>query len=156
MARYALKHGHAGYVGTGQKTWSVVHVLDLARAYIQVLHWLETAPDSDPELENPYFFAESGEITWGGIATAIGKGLHSTGRITTSETKPIDETDYQDLFGPFTPDVVGCNSRNRADRLRAMGWKAEELGVEEAIEKEDLPVVLAEQGPFKASEMTLS
>lgn len=31
LTRYALKHRQAGFVGTGEKTWSVVHVLDLAR-----------------------------------------------------------------------------------------------------------------------------
>lgn len=68
----------------------------------------------------------------------------------------IPEANYKDLFGQFTPDVVGCNSRNRSDRLRAMGWKATELGIRDAFTKEDLPVLLAETGPFKASEMTLS
>lgn len=31
LTRYAIKHKQAGFVGTGKKTWSVVHVLDLAK-----------------------------------------------------------------------------------------------------------------------------
>ena len=123
---------------------------------MQVLHWIEKAEDSDADLQNPYFFCESGETTWGGVASMIGKGLHGAGRISSSETQTIDKADYKDLFGPFTPDVVGCSCRNRADRLRSMGWKAEQLGFEDAFEKEDLPVLLGEKGEFKASEMTLS
>lgn len=86
----------------------------------------------------------------------IGKGLYKAGRISTPKAQSIPESDYVDLFGQFTPDVVGCRCRNRADRLRAMGWKPEQLGFEEAFEKEDLPVLLAEKGEFKASGMTLS
>ncbi|KAK2609184.1 hypothetical protein QQS21_002266 [Conoideocrella luteorostrata] len=143
LTRFALKHGQAGYLRSGKEAWGVVHVLDLAKAYLQVLHWLEKAPDSDSNLHNPYFFCESGETTWGDIASMIGKGLHRAGRIDSSATKLIGEADYKDLFGPHTLDAVGCNSRNRADRLRAMGWKPEQLGVEEAFDKEDLPVILA-------------
>ncbi|EFY85434.1 NAD dependent epimerase/dehydratase family protein [Metarhizium acridum CQMa 102] len=156
LAGIEERAGQAGYVGSGKKAWGVVHVRDLAKAYVQVLHWIEEAEDSDPELQNPYFFCESGEVTWGEVSAIIGKGLYNAGRIATPETKSIPESDYGDLFGPFTPDVVGCNCRNRADRLRSMGWKPEQLGLEEAFEKEDLPALLSEKGEFKASEMTLS
>ncbi|KID96023.1 NAD dependent epimerase/dehydratase family protein, partial [Metarhizium majus ARSEF 297] len=156
LTRFACKHGQAGYVGSGKKAWGVVHVRDLAKAYVQVLHWIEEAADSDPELQNPYFFCESGEVTWGQVGAIIGKGLYKAGRITTPDTRSIPESEYVDLFGQFTPDVVGCSCRNRADRLRSMGWKPEQLGIEEAFEKEDLPSLLAEKGEFKTSEMTLS
>ncbi|EFY95160.1 NAD dependent epimerase/dehydratase family protein [Metarhizium robertsii ARSEF 23] len=176
LTRFACKHGQAGYVGTGKKAWGVVHVRDLAKvvspngmilkspryliefsqAYVQVLHWIEGAADSDPELQNPYFFCESGEVTWGQVGAIIGKGLYKAGRITTPDTRSIPESEYVDLFGQFTPDVVGCSCRNRADRLRSMGWKPEQLGIGEAFEKEDLPALLAEKGEFKASEMALS
>ncbi|OAQ69775.1 NAD dependent epimerase/dehydratase family protein [Pochonia chlamydosporia 170] len=156
LTRFACKHGHAGYVDNGKQGWGVVHVLDLAKAYVQVLHWVEKAEDSDPELQNPYFFCESGETTWGQVGEMIGNGLYKAGRISTPKAQSIPESDYVDLFGQFTPDVVGCRCRNRADRLRAMGWKPEQLGFEEAFEKEDLPVLLAEKGEFKASGMTLS
>lgn len=175
LTRFACHHGQAGFVRSGKETWGVVHVLDLAKvngqivlifsrtklteyiqAYVQVLHWAEKAPDSEAGLENPYFFCESGETTWGDIAAMIGKGLHKAGRIDTSSARPIPESEYADLFGEFTPDVVGCNCRNRADRLRSMGWKPEQLGFEDAFEREDLPVLLSEKGQFQASGMTLS
>ncbi|QLI67657.1 uncharacterized protein G6M90_00g032670 [Metarhizium brunneum] len=156
LTRFACKHGQAGYVGTGKKAWGVVHVRDLAKAYVQVLHWIEGAADSDPELQNPYFFCESGQVTWAEVGAIIGKGLYKASRITTPDTRSIPESEYVDLFGQFTPDVVGCSCRNRADRLRSMGWKPEQLGIGEAFEKEDLPALLAEKGEFKASEMALS
>ncbi|KFG82216.1 NAD dependent epimerase/dehydratase family protein [Metarhizium anisopliae] len=156
LTRFACKHGQAGYVGTGKKAWGVVHVRDLAKAYVQVLHWIEGAADSNPELQNPYFFCESGEVTWAEVGAIIGNGLYKASRITTPDTRSIPESEYVDLFGQFTPDVVGCSCRNRADRLRSMGWKPEQLGIGEAFEKEDLPALLAEKGEFKASEMALS
>lgn len=39
--------------------WSQVHVLDLARVYVTLLHWLEGS-DSDEIYKNPYFFCENG------------------------------------------------------------------------------------------------
>lgn len=31
LTRFALKHGYAGHVGTGQSAWGTVHVLDMAK-----------------------------------------------------------------------------------------------------------------------------
>jgi len=63
--RFALKHGYAGHVGKGLSVWSEIHVFDLARAYVTLLHWLEDT-DAAKVLENPYFFCENGhEFAWG-------------------------------------------------------------------------------------------
>ncbi|KAK0755719.1 hypothetical protein N5P37_011728 [Trichoderma harzianum] len=156
LTRFALKNGHAGYVGTGKNAWSFIHVLDLAKAYTQVLHWLETAPRSDLGLQNPYFFCESGEISWADVASMIGKNLYRAGRIVSPEPHVISDSEYVDLFGKYTPDIVGCNSRSSADRLRLMGWKPEQPDVQEAFEKEDLPLILLESGKFEPPNITLS
>lgn len=106
-----------------------------------ILHWLEKSPPS-VGLEQPYFFAENAEVTWGQVAEIIGSGLSTAGRLSTSQVKSIPESDFGDLFGEVTPHVVGCNCRNRADRLRSLGWKAEQPSLKIAFEKEDLPVLL--------------
>lgn len=59
MARFALKHGYAGYVGKGKSAWGLVHVTDLARGYRTMLDWLVDSP-SETALEHPYFFCENG------------------------------------------------------------------------------------------------
>jgi hypothetical protein len=44
--------------------------------------------------------------------------------------------------------VVGQNARNRADRLRDLGWKPKERAVHEAFTNEELPILLKETGEF--------
>jgi hypothetical protein len=44
--------------------------------------------------------------------------------------------------------VVGQNARNRADRLRELGWKPKERNVREAFAKEELPILMEERGQF--------
>jgi nucleoside-diphosphate-sugar epimerase len=58
LTRFALKHGYAPCVGKGLGVESNIHVFDLARAYMVLLHHLElTAPAET--LENPYYFCKS-------------------------------------------------------------------------------------------------
>ncbi len=141
MARFALKHGYAGHVGKGKAIWSTVHVQDLARAYTTILHWAETAP---PEVStgNPYFFCENGEeISWGEAAAMIGKSLHDHDRISSPEAKEIPESEWNDLFGPYSGVVIGANSRSRAERLRELGWQPREKRIRDAFEEEELPIL---------------
>ena len=66
LARWALKHGHPAHVGQGKSVWSNVHVRDLARGFVTVLHHLESLKGAEDP--NPYFFAENSgdnEPSWG-------------------------------------------------------------------------------------------
>ena len=148
MARFALKHRYAGYVGGGKAVWSTVHVADLARAYVMILHWAEQAPDN-VALENPYFFCENGEeISWGEIASVVGEELHKRGRIDELEAREIADADYGDLFGPYSTVVIGANSRSRAQRVRELSWEPRERKIREAFAEEELPILLEEKGEF--------
>jgi nucleoside-diphosphate-sugar epimerase len=148
MTRFALKHKYAGHVGQGKAVWSTIHVADLARAYVTILHWAEKAP-CEASLGNPYFFCENGEeISWGDIAAMIGQSLHSNERIPDAEPREISENQWDDLFGPYSSVVIGSNSRSRAERLRELGWQPRERKIRVAFEKEELPLLLAEKGEF--------
>ena len=148
MSRFALKHKYAGYVGGGKAVWSTVHVADLARAYILILHWAEHAPDQ-AALENPYFFCENGEeISWGEIAELIGESLQPLGKVNDAKAKEVPEADYGDLFGPYSTVVIGANSRSRAQRVRGLGWQPRERTIREAYKTEELPLLLEEKGDF--------
>ncbi|KXJ88473.1 hypothetical protein Micbo1qcDRAFT_166513 [Microdochium bolleyi] len=145
LIRFALKHGYAGHVGKGAAVWAYVHVKDLARAYMTLLHHAEGAgAEAEADLtRNPYFFAESGEeASWRDIAAVIGKELHRQGKIESAEPKTIPEADYGELFGDFTYAVVGTNARNRATRLRKLGWEAQEKKFADEIVQEVIPAVL--------------
>jgi len=144
LVRFALKSGYAGYAGKGLARWPYVHVRDLARAYMTILHYAEG--DSDKDLaENPYFFVESGEeVAWKDISEMIGRELHRQGKIGSPEAKTIPEDKYADLFGDHTLPVVGTNSRNKAVRLRKLGWEPKERKMADEIEQEVIPAVLKE------------
>ncbi|KAH7066710.1 hypothetical protein BKA63DRAFT_571119 [Paraphoma chrysanthemicola] len=86
---------------------------------------------------------------WSKIATFIGKDLHAAGMIPDSTPREIPQNEYDDLFGEDSLVVIGQNSRNRADRLRDLGWRPKEVGVHEAFTKEELPILLRETGEFK-------
>lgn len=148
MARFAIKHKYAGHAGKGQAVWSLIHVSDLARAYMTILHWALKSGD-ETALESPYFFCESGEeMSWRNGAAIIGKGLHEAGKIEHPEPREVPREEFDDLFGPYTFVVIGANSRSRAERLRKMGWQPRERSVREAFEMEELPLLLKETGPF--------
>ncbi|KAF1987905.1 NAD(P)-binding protein [Aulographum hederae CBS 113979] len=143
ITRFALKHGYAGHVGEGLSVESQVHVMDLARAYIILLHHLEGLPAED--LANPYFFCENGkEFSWLEVAQHVGNALHAKGLIKSAQTKTFPEDAYDDLFGPDTPAIIGLNSRSRAVRLRKLGWEPKEKGIWESYEQDELPQILAE------------
>ena len=148
LMRFALKHGYAGHVGKGLSIWSQIHVVDLARAYVTLLHWLEAA-NADEALKFPYFFCENGrEIVWGDAVAAIGKALHAAGRIESPVPKTIPEDLYGDLFGKASAWVVASNSRTRAKKLREFGWEPKEKGVLESLIEDEIPLILQETGEF--------
>ena len=145
LARFALKHGFAGYVGEGKGVWSQVHVADLARGYVTLLHWMES---STPEevLENPYFFCENGaEFSWHEVGTEVARSLHDAGKIQDPEPREIPKELWGDLFGDMTHLAFGVNSRSRAKRLRALGWEPREKGIWDSWREDELPHLLTEE-----------
>lgn len=147
LTRFARKHGYAGYVGKGLAVESNIHVLDLARAFVVLLHAVEKASPSDELIQNPYFYVENSgdnEPSWKEVAEAIGEGLHKAGVIKDATPKTIPEDLHGDLFAQYTGAVVGLNSRSRANRLRKLGWKPQEKSWRESYLEDELPVLLKE------------
>jgi len=154
LTRFAVKHGFAGHVGKGLSVESQIHVVDLARAYVTLLHHMESSPPQT-FLDNPYFFCENGHDTsWKTVAEMIGKGLHAAGKIPDPTPKTIPEDMYDDLFGEYTTAVAGLNSRSRAVRLRDLSWEPRERSMQDTFEMFELPEILKEVGEFKGYQGT--
>ncbi|KAL2431621.1 hypothetical protein ABEF95_012362 [Exophiala dermatitidis] len=146
LTRFSIKKGYIGQVGKGASVWSQIHVFDLARGFITLLHWLEQT-DAQKVLENPYFFCENGhDFSWGEASAVIGKELYKAGKVSSPEPKTIPESDYKELFGDWTPWAIGSNSRSRAKRLRALGWQPKEKTLFESLAQDEVPLILQEKG----------
>lgn len=154
MTRFALKHGYVPVIGKGVSLRCNIHVQDLVRGYMLILHWLEETSAAEVLKDSPYFFTDSGEeMAWGDGARAIGKELHRLGRIDDPEPRNPPKELYSDLFGPYSPTTVGANSRSRGERLRDLGWKPREKGVLQSLTEDEIPIILEEwTGDFKGYE----
>lgn len=148
MARFALKHGWAGYAGKGKAVWGQVHVTDLARGYYTIMKWMLSA-DAAKVLENPYYFIENGdEYSWEEMAEGIGRALQKVGKLEDPKPREIPEDLYSYLFGEWSVAVAGENARNRANRLRALGWNCQEKSTFKSLEEDEVPILLAEKTDF--------
>lgn len=147
IARFALVRGWAGHVGAGLSVESQIHVKDLARAYVVLLHALERGEVDDDVRANPYFFCENGrEFSWKEVAEGVAASLAKVGRLPAAEVRPFDRDagDWDQLFAAGTGPAIGLNSRSRAVRLRELGWAPREKGIWESWEQDELPAVLRE------------
>jgi len=101
-------------------------------------------------LKNPYFFIENGdEHSWERMATEIGTALHNAGRIQDPKPRQIPKELFGDLFQEWSVPVIGQNARNRANRLRALGWKPQAKSTFDSFVEDELPILLAEKGEWK-------
>ncbi|KAJ5781318.1 Phosphatidylethanolamine-binding protein PEBP [Penicillium paradoxum] len=148
LIRYSIKHGYAGQIGKGLSLWNQIHVKDLARGYMVLLHWMERTPIKEAA-QNPYFFCENGqELSWGECAAEIGRILKSKGRIDQATPQTVPEDHWCDLFGGHSGIMVGSNARNRASRLRKMGWAPLEKGTLASLAEDEIPIILEDTGEF--------
>lgn len=130
------------------------HSLTQEKAYMTIVAWLDGTDDAG--LQHPYFFCESGEISWKRLAIIIGSELYKEVKIESPQARCIPKNQYDDLYGEFTADVIGCNTRCKSDRLRGLGWTASDFldDLTKAFVTEDLPALLQEK-EFKPSLLNL-
>jgi hypothetical protein len=142
-----LKHGFVPKIGAGLAVESNIHVLDLARAYVTILHFLESENASSQKLSNPYWFCETtgdNEPSWHEIAAHIAESLRAAGRSEIEQSpRQLDGKElWGDLFGPKTPSIVAINSRSRAVRLRELGWEPKEKDWKRSWGEDEQPNIL--------------
>ena len=146
-------------MGKGLAVESNIHVLDLARAYVVLLHHLEQTPAAK-SLENPYYFCETtgdNEPSWYDVAKVIGEGLHKAGKIKSPEPQELTKDKWDDVFAEYTGAVIALNSRSRANRLRALGWKPIEKDWRSSYLEDELPEILKEEtGSFAGYKGTVA
>ncbi|KAI1374514.1 NAD dependent epimerase/dehydratase family protein [Hypoxylon crocopeplum] len=152
LVRFSIKHGYAGQIGEGLSVWSHIHVKDLTRGYMVILHWMERASAREV-LANPFWFCENGQqLSWHECAVAYGRALHGMGYIPDSPVpKAIPPSDFCGLFGDYSEVAAGSNSRNKASRLLKLGWEPAEKPTLASLVEDEVPSILKESGSFEGS-----
>jgi hypothetical protein len=87
--------------------------------------------------------------SWGEAADVIGEELYALGKIANPTPREVPRELWCDLFGEYSIVVIGANARNKAERLRELGWQPKHTDVRGAFTKEELPLLLEEKTEFK-------
>ncbi|KAI0822485.1 NAD-P-binding protein [Trametes gibbosa] len=124
LIKAALARKQAGMVGKGIPLWPDVHIDDVADLYIVLFDSIVSKPDKTGHGWEGLYFGENGEHSWYQISRAIGDTLVSLGVSTDPEPTPFSTEELVKYFGSeWLGNYSGSNSRARADRGRALGWK---------------------------------
>jgi nucleoside-diphosphate-sugar epimerase len=124
VIRQGLKNGAIQQVGQGKHRWSSVHVKDLADMYVIVAGHL-LARDLKTLGREGYFFAETGEFQWADMYNHLAKYLHQIGALKTDKPQSVTtDEEFLKAYGDLGAKVgLSQNSRSRAEKGRALGWK---------------------------------
>ncbi|KNZ81922.1 hypothetical protein J132_10201, partial [Termitomyces sp. J132] len=115
----SLSRGQGGMVGQGKNMWPNVHIDDVADLYIVLYDSIKNNPATGHGREG-FYFGENGEHTLYQIGKAISEALVEIGRGNSPEPTTFSKEEVQKYFGS---NYLGTNSRCRANRSRAIGWK---------------------------------
>ncbi|KAH9895219.1 NAD-P-binding protein [Cubamyces lactineus] len=118
----SIDRGRAGMVGEGKNIWPDVHINDVAHLYEVLWNNVLSCKDIGHGKEG-YYFAENGEHKLYDVAKRIGVVLKDFGLANTEEPSTFSKEELDKYF--YGSDSLGSNSRCRAERSRAIGWKPE-------------------------------
>ncbi|OJT06574.1 hypothetical protein TRAPUB_2569 [Trametes pubescens] len=124
LIKAALARKQAGVVGKGKALWPDVHIHDVADLYITLFDSIVSNPDTTGHGWEGFYFGENGEHSWYQISRAIGDALVALGISKDPEPTSFTTEELIKYFGSeWMGNYSGSNSRCRADRGRAIGWK---------------------------------
>ncbi|EPQ59897.1 hypothetical protein GLOTRDRAFT_28879, partial [Gloeophyllum trabeum ATCC 11539] len=112
-----------GMVGQGKNIWPCVHIEEIADLYITLFD-AATANPNTPNGREGYYFGESDHYLMYDVAKAVAKTLVELGRGKSEEPTTFTKEEMQKYFGGVCFSAyLGSNSRCKAERSRAIGWK---------------------------------
>ncbi|GLB41332.1 putative NAD-P-binding protein [Lyophyllum shimeji] len=120
LIRASLDRGQGGMVGLGKNRWNNVSIDDVADVYLVLYDAIRTNPATGHGREG-YYFAENGEHTLYDVGKAIAEALVALGRGKSAEPTTFTKEEIDKYFQGS--EYLGSNSRCRATRARAIGWK---------------------------------
>lgn len=115
--------GKAFQIGSGEATWSFVHVHDLTDVHFRLVEAAAAGGAKADWGAEAYYFTESGELAWGDVARTVAKHLYAAGALSTDEVDTLNAEQAAEIH-PLIAGSVGMNSRSRASRARkVLGWE---------------------------------
>ncbi|KAF9474242.1 NAD(P)-binding protein [Pholiota conissans] len=120
LIKASLDRGRAGMVGAGKNLWPDVDIDDVADLYIVLFDAIQKNPATGHGREG-YYFGESGEHTLYEVGKAIGEAMVALGKSDNAEPTTFTKEEIDKYFEGSN--YLGSNSRARANRSRAIGWK---------------------------------
>jgi len=130
-----VKHGRGFTVGEGRSVWAGVHVKDLSAAIILILEQI-LQPDSAKASfgAEGVYYVEADEIVFGDIVPKFVEILKEKGLIKDVKVDQLGDEDATKLH-PHAVMIWGSNSRCRASRLCALGWKPTQPPLSEILDR---------------------
>ncbi|KAI0674908.1 NAD-P-binding protein [Trametes maxima] len=117
----SIDRGRAGMVGEGKNIWPDVHIDDIVHLYEVLWNAALTGQQPIGHGEEGYYFGENGEHKLYDVARTIGVVLKDVGLSDNEEPTTFTKMELDKYFDGS--ESLGSNSRCRADRSRAAGWK---------------------------------
>lgn len=127
MTKAALVRHKGFVVNEGVNLWTEVHVQDLSNVFLALVT-AALSPDGGKATWNDkgYYFAESGEFSWGDVGKQIAKLAFDKKLINSADVDHVskEEADKMTGFGSY---LWGTNSRCKAIRAnKLLGWTPKE------------------------------
>ncbi|KAF8896241.1 hypothetical protein BD779DRAFT_1608539 [Infundibulicybe gibba] len=120
LIRASLDRGNGGMIGQGKNLWPNVHIEELGDLYLVLYESIVTKPATGHGREGIYFGA-SGEHSLYDIGKAIAQALFDLGKGKSTEPTTFTKEEVDKYFDGSN--YLGSNSRCKANRSRAIGWK---------------------------------
>ncbi|KAF8066913.1 hypothetical protein FPV67DRAFT_1215028 [Lyophyllum atratum] len=116
----SLDRGQGGMVGQGKNLWPNVNIEEVADLYLVLYDSIKTNPATGHGREG-FYFGENGEHNLYDVGKAVSEALVAIGKGKSAEPTTFTQEEINKYFGgsPY----LGSNSRCRASRSRAIGWK---------------------------------
>ncbi|KAH8990309.1 hypothetical protein EDB92DRAFT_1865722 [Lactarius akahatsu] len=115
----SLDRGQGGVIGEGKNIWPNVEVHEQAELYQIILDAALSDPNT-PHGRDGYYFGASDEYRLYDLAKAYSQVLYDLGKGKSPEPTSFTAEEAQKYFGGVW---LGSNSRCKAERGKALGWK---------------------------------
>ncbi|KAJ7854001.1 NAD(P)-binding protein [Mycena leptocephala] len=116
----SLDRGRAGMVGEGKNLWPNVEIHELGDLYTTLYDNIVADADTGHG-RNGFYFGANGEHSLYDVGKEVGTALVALGKSESAEPTEFTQAELDKYFGGST--LLGSNSRCRATRSLAIGWK---------------------------------